>query len=185
MPQQGKGTPKREEAGTSHQGKGTGRRKKVEESKGGRSGAHGQATRSAARLVGELCRRAKKKRREALQKRRSKGDGTIRVRMDDRRNSSVLLDLQVQKGEILCRGQLGARSGPLLEVERIKLVWMQREDRGRDGAAQRGKSAAKRHTVWRTRKRSKGGSKRKGRQENVQNFKRSVIGHRNRESRYI
>jgi len=61
---------------------------------------------------------------------------------------------------------------------------MQREDRGRGGTAQRGKSAAKRHRVWRTRKRSKGGSKRKGHQENVQNFKRSIIRHRNRESRY-
>jgi len=45
-------------------------------------------------------------------------------------------------------------------------------------AAQRGKSATKRHTVKRTRKRSKRGSERKGRQENVQNSKRSVVGHR-------
>jgi len=106
----------------SHQGKGAGRRKKVEESRGRRSGAGGQATRSTARLVRELCRRAKEKSREALWKRRSKEGVTIRVRMDDRRNSSVILDLQVQKEEIPCRGQPRARSGPLLEMEKIKLV---------------------------------------------------------------
>jgi len=42
-------------------------------------------------------------------------------------------------------------------VERIKLVWMQREDRGRSGMAQRGKSVAKQRTVRRTRKRSQRG----------------------------
>jgi len=67
----------------------------------------------------------------------------IRVGVDDRRDSSVILDLQVQRKGVSCRRQPGARSDPLLEVERIKLVWMQREDRGEGGAAQRGKSAAK------------------------------------------
>jgi len=80
---------------------------------------------------------------------------TIRVGVDDRRDSSVILDLQVRREGVSCRRQPGARSNPLLEMERIKLVWMQREDRGEGGAAQRGKSAAKRRTVRRTRKRSK------------------------------
>jgi len=70
----------------------------------------------------------------------------IRVGVDDRRDSSVVLNLQVQRKGVSCRRQLGARSDPLLEVERIKLVWMQWEDKEEGGAAQRGKSAAK----WRT-----------------------------------
>jgi len=52
----------------------------------------------------------------------------IRVRVDDRRYSSVVLGLQVRRKGISCRKQPGARSDPLLEVERIKLVWMQREE---------------------------------------------------------
>jgi len=77
--------------------------------------------------------------------------------VDDRRNSSVVLDLQVWREGVSCRRQLGTRSDLLLEVERIKLVWMQREDRGEGGAAQRGKSVAKQHMVRRTGKRSKRG----------------------------
>ena len=88
-------------------------------------------------------------------KRHPKRGMTIRVGVDDRRDSSVVLDLQVRREGVSCRRQPGARSNPLLEMERIKLVWMQREDRGEGGAAQRGKSAAKRRTVRRTRKRSK------------------------------
>ena len=48
-----------------------------------------------------------------------------------------------------------------MEVERIKLVWMQREDRGRSSVVQRGKSAAKQHMVRRTGKHSKRGDSRK------------------------
>ena len=105
-------------------------------------------------------------------KRSPKRGTIIRVRVDDRRDSSIVLDLQVRKKGVSCRRQPGARSDPLLEVERIKLVWMQRrkgaercaserlEKRskgGGSGAAQRGKSAAKWHTVRRTRKHSKRG----------------------------
>ena len=46
----------------------------------------------------------------------------IRVGVDDRRDSSVILDLQVWRKGVSCRRQLGARSDSLLEVERIKLV---------------------------------------------------------------
>jgi len=42
-------------------------------------------------------------------------------------------------------------------MERIKLVLMQREDRGEGSMAQRGKSVAKWHTVRRTGKHSKRG----------------------------
>ena len=62
---------------------------------------------------------------------------------------------------------------------------MPKKRRGKNGMAQRGKGTVKQHTVRRTGKRSKGESKRKGHQENVQNLKRSVVGHRNRESRYV
>jgi len=77
--------------------------------------------------------------------------------VDDRRDSSVILDLQVQREGVSCRRQLGARSDLLLEVERIKLVWMQREDRGEGSMAQRGKSVAKQRMVRRTGKHSKRG----------------------------
>ena len=46
----------------------------------------------------------------------------IRVGVDDRRDSSVIVDLQVWRKGVSCRRQLGARSDSLLEVERIKLV---------------------------------------------------------------
>jgi len=105
----------------------------------------------------ELDRRTKKKGRRALWKRRPKRGTIIRVRVDDKGDSSVVLGLQVQRKRVSCRRQPGARSDPLLEVERIKLVWMQREDRREGGAAQRDKSAAKRRTVRRTGKRNKRG----------------------------
>jgi len=105
----------------------------------------------------ELDRRAKKEGRGALWKRSPKRGAIIRVRVDDKRDSSVVLDLQVRRKGVSCRRQPGARSDPLLEVERIKLVWMQREDRREGSAAQRGKSTAKRRTVRRTGKRSKRG----------------------------
>jgi len=71
----------------------------------------------------------------------------IRVGVGDRRDSSVVLDLQVWRKGVSYRRQLGARSDPLLEVERIKLVWMQREDRREGSVAQRGKSAAREGVV--------------------------------------
>jgi len=92
-----------------------------------------------------------------LWKRCPKRGTIIRVRVDDRGDSSVILGLQVWRKRVSCKRQLGARSDPLLEVERIKLVWMQREDRREGGAAQRGKSTAKQCTVRRTGKRSKRG----------------------------
>jgi len=53
-----------------------------------------------------------------------------------------------------------------------------------DSMPQRGKGAARQHMVRRTGKHSKGGKERKRYQENIQNLKRSVVGHRNRKSRY-
>ena len=76
-------------------------------------------------------------------KRSPKRDAITRVRVDDRRNSSIVLDLQVRRKGVSCRRQLGTRSDSLLEVERIKLVWVQREDRQEGGVAQRGKSGAR------------------------------------------
>ena len=55
-------------------------------------------------------------------KRRPKKGAIIRVGVDNRRNSSVVLDLQVWRKGVSYRKQLGARSDPLLEVKRIKLV---------------------------------------------------------------
>ena len=90
-------------------------------------------------------------------KRHPKRGAIIRVRVDDRRGSSIVLDLQVQREEVSCRRQLGAKSDLLLKVERIKLVWMQKKDRGESSVAQRGKSAAKWRMVRRTGKHSKRG----------------------------
>jgi len=73
---------------------------------------------------------------------------------------------------MLCGRRLGTRSSSLLEKKKDELVWMQRRkgaeqcaskrlekhSKGEEsGAAQRGKSVAKRHTVRRTRKCSKRG----------------------------
>ena len=91
--------------------------------------------RSATRKEEELDGRAKKESRGALWKRRSKRDMIIRVGVDDRRDSSIILDLQVWREGVSYRKQPGTRSDSLLEVERIKLVWMQREDRGEGGMA--------------------------------------------------
>ena len=113
--------------------------------------------RSAARKEEELDGKAKEESGGVLWKRHPKRGATIRVGVDDRRGSSIILDLQVQKEGVSCKRQPGARSDLLLEVERIKLVWMQREDRGEGSAAQRGKSIAKWHMVRRTGKHSKRG----------------------------
>ena len=91
----------------------------------------------------KLSRRVKKESRGALWKRCPRRDTIMGSRMVYERDSSIVLDLQVQREGVSCKRQPGARSDPLLEVERIKLVWMQREDRGRSGVAQRGKSTAK------------------------------------------
>jgi len=61
---------------------------------------------------------------------------------------------------------------------------MPRKTRGESGVAQRSKGIPKQHTVKRTRKHRKRESKRKGCQENIQDSKRGVARHRNRESRY-
>jgi len=109
----------------------------------------------------ELDRRAKKEGRGALWKRRPKRDTIIGVRVDDRRDSSVVLDLQVRRKGVACRRQPGARGDPLLKVERVKLVWMQREG----STAQRGKGAAERRMVRRTGKHSKRKRKRRTHRE--------------------
>ena len=62
---------------------------------------------------------------------------------------------------------------------------MPRKKAEKNSAAQRGKGAAKQYMVRRTRKHSKRESKRKGRQKDIQNPKRSIARYRNRESRYI
>jgi len=160
MPQWGKGVPRREETSTSHQGKGAGRREETKENRRKKGGVSYKG-KSAARIEEELNGRAKEEGRGALRKRYPRRGTTIRNRMDNQRDSSIILDLQVQREGVLYRRQLGTRSDPLLEVERIKLVWMQREDRGRSGMVQRGKSAAKQHMVRRTGKYSKRGGSRK------------------------
>jgi len=99
----------------------------------------------------ELDGRAEKESRGTLWKRCPKRGAIIRIRMDDGRSSSVVLDLQVRRKRVSCRRQPGTRGDPLLEVERVKLVWMQRGS----GAAQRGKGAAEQRTVRRTGKHSK------------------------------
>ena len=110
--------------------------------------------RSTARKVEEeLDKRAKEEGRGALWKRHPKRGATIRNRVDNQRDSSIILDLQVRRERVSYRRQPGARSDLLLEVERIKLVWMQREG----DAAQRGKSAVKQRIVRRTGTRSKRG----------------------------
>jgi len=155
-PQQGKSTPKREEASTFYQRKGTEKGKEAKENRG-RKGSTPCKGRSAARMEEELDGRAKKEGRRALWKRRPGRGAIIRDRVDDRRDSSVILDLQVWRERVSCRRQPGVRSDLFLEVERIKLVWMQRENRGEGSAVQRDKSAAKRRMVRRTGKYSKKG----------------------------
>jgi len=59
-----------------------------------------------------------------LRKRHPKRGATIRVGMNNRRDSSVILDLQVWRERVSCGRQPEAKSDPLLEVEKIKLVWM-------------------------------------------------------------
>jgi len=116
-----KGAPT-EGAGMPCKEKSTGRRKEVEESRGRRGSAHGQAMRSAARIEEELSRGAKEESRGTLWKRRSGRSAIIRVRVNDGRDSSIVLDLQVWRKEVSRRRQLRARGDPLMEVERVELV---------------------------------------------------------------
>ena len=53
--------------------------------------------RSAARIEEELNRRAKKEGGGALWERHPERGAIIRVRVDDRKDSSVILDLQVRR----------------------------------------------------------------------------------------
>jgi len=99
-------------------------RKGSKESRGRRKSGAPCKGRSAARIVEELNRRAKEEGREALWKRCPRRGAIIRVRVDDGRGSSVVLDLQVRRKRVSCGRQPGARSDPFLEVERIELVWM-------------------------------------------------------------
>jgi len=64
------------------------------------------------------------------------------------------------------------------------VVWIPRKKKEESNAAQRGKYTAKQCIVKRTGKHSKGESKKKGHQENVQNLKKSMVGYRIRKSRY-
>jgi len=112
-----------EKGGAPQGGKGTLRRKETEED-GGRKDSVSYKGRSAARMEEELNRKAEKEGRGALWKRHPKRGAIIGVGVDDRRSGSIVLDLQVWREEVSCRRQPGARSDPLLEVERIKLVWM-------------------------------------------------------------
>jgi len=113
--------------------------------------------RSTARVKEKLSRRVKKESGGALWKRCPRRGAIMGSRMVYKRDSSIVLDLQVWREGVSYRRQPGTRSNLLFEVERIKLVWMQREDRGRSGMAQRGKSVAKQRTVRRTRKCSQRG----------------------------
>ena len=131
------------------------RRKEVEESRGRRGSAHGQAIRSVARIEEELSRGAKEESRGTLWKRHSGRSAIIRVRVNNGRDSSIILDLQVWRKGVSHKRQLRARGDPLMEVERVELVWMQRESRGEGSVAQRGKGTARQHIVGRTRKYSK------------------------------
>jgi len=94
----------------------------------------------------EFNRRAKEESREALWQKSATRSKAIRVRVGNGRSSSIVLHLQVQEKGVLCRRQLGARGGPLMEMEEVKLVWMQREERGENSTAQRSKSVVKQHT---------------------------------------
>jgi len=77
----------------------------------------------------KLNGRAKREGKGALWKKHPKRGATIGVGVDDRRDSSVILDLQVRREGVSCRRQLGTRSDLLLEVEGIKLVWMQGKEK--------------------------------------------------------
>jgi len=91
--------------------------------------------RSVARVEEKLSKRVKKESGGVLWKRCPRRGAIMGSRMVYKRDNSIILDLQVRRKRVSCKRQLGARSDPLLEVERIKLVWMQREDRGRSGMA--------------------------------------------------
>jgi len=112
-----------EKGGAPQGGKGAPRRKEIEKDGGRKDGAPYKG-RSATRVEEELNRRAEKEGREALWKRHPKRGTIIGVGVDDRRSSSIVLDLQVWREGVSRRRQPGTRSDPLLEVEIIKLVWM-------------------------------------------------------------
>jgi len=158
-----------EKGGALQWGKGAPRREEAEEN-GRRKSGMPCKRRSAARMEEELNGRAKREGRGALWKKCPKRGATIGVGVDDRRDSSIILDLQVRREGVSCRRQPGTMSDSLLEVEGIKLVWMQgkekrerayreeKRSKGREsGAAQKGKGAAKRCMVRRTRTPSKRG----------------------------
>ena len=81
---------------------------------------------------------------------------------------------------MLYKGEQRTRGDIKQEVRRDEIVWVYKEG----STAQRGKDAAKQHIVKRTRKCSKREGQPKGRQENIQNAKRSVDEYWSRKVRY-
>jgi len=159
----------REEAGMPCKGRSAG--KKVEEGGTGGGGACGQATRSAAEVEEKFVGGVEKEGRVVLWTDSATRCGIMGVGVVRPRSRCHLFKMpKMWQRRMLHGRRSGTRSSPILEKREDKLVWMQkgterrmskrlkkRSKGGESSAAQRGKSAAKRHMVRRTKRRSQRG----------------------------
>jgi len=129
--------------------------------------------RSIARIEEELEGRAKKEGRVVLWTNSATRCGVVGVGIARSRGCRHVLKMpKIWQRRMLCEGRSGTKSSSLLEKREDELVWMQRRkgaerciskrlkrhSKGeKSGTAQRGKGAAKRRMVRRTKKHSKRG----------------------------
>ena len=161
----------REKAGAPYKGRSAG--KKVEKGGTGGGGARGQATRSTAGVEEKFVGGVEKEGGVVLWTNSATRYGIMGVGVAQPRSCCHIFKMPKMWQRRMLRGRRsGTRSSPILEKRKDELVWMQRrkgterraskrfEKRSKGGessTAQRGKSAAKRRTVRRTRRRSKRG----------------------------
>jgi len=90
---------------------------------------------SIARGMEEKFNRgAEEESRGALWQKSATKSKAIRLRMDDRKSSSIILNLQVWEKGVSYRRQLGARGGPLMEMEKVD--WCEYKEKTKEKAAQ-------------------------------------------------
>jgi len=106
------------------EGKSIGEEKEVEESRGGRSGAHGQTTRSAARgIEEEFVGGSEEEGEVVLWTDSATRRGIVGVGVARPRGCHHVLEVpKMWQRRVLYGRQLGARSAPLLEEREDKLV---------------------------------------------------------------
>ena len=101
---------------------------------------------SAARGMEEKFNRGAEEERGALWQKSATKSKAIRLRVGDRKSSSIILNLQVWKKGVSCRRQLGAKDGPLMEMEKVD--WCECKKKTEEKAVQPRETKVQQSGVW-------------------------------------